>query len=111
MPKLTSHGHAKQLRKCAEWLESKPDFNFPEYEDKPFFFLTYESKADFLAAVEVLKPGRKDVTGDEIRFRVEHPFCVISIRAKRDLICRLVRPAEYEPEPAFEEDKTLGGDQ
>lgn len=65
----------------------------------------------FLAAAKALGTGKKDFTEDTIKFTVKQEWGEFSISASRNIVCRLIKPAEYECDPFLspEEEKDLGG--
>lgn len=109
-PKPTSHDYARDLQKMADWLLTRPAFETGGYSRGHHYFRFYE-KDQFVDAAKSLGTGKKQFTADEISFKVELPFGSINIEAPRNIVCRLVRPAEYECDPFLspEEEKSLGG--
>jgi hypothetical protein len=108
---LTSHDYARGLQAMAEYLLARDAFNVGSYGHGHHYFRMSE-KEPFVSAVKALGNGKKNFTEDEINFRVELPYGTISVDAPRNVVCRLIRAAEYECDPLLspEEEKKLGGD-
>jgi hypothetical protein len=110
-PIITSHDYARELQKNAEFLLSRPSFNFEGSWGEPHHYFRFAYRESFLACVKALGSGQKKFTEDEIEFKVQFPSSVIKVEAPRATVCRLIRPAEYECDPFLspDEEQNLGG--
>lgn len=109
---MTSHDYARELKRVADCLERREEFDLPDYLDEVALKLSYfDDKKRFLAAVRALGTGTKGpdkyITNDYI---FTPAFGGLRIQAERNTVCRLVRPAEYECEPLLspEEEQAVG---
>jgi hypothetical protein len=111
MKHSNSHEYARRLQELAEFLLSRESFVLPYFEPTSYHHFRYYEKEPFIAAVKALGSGKKKITDGEIEFVVERPGAHIGIEAPRNLLCRLIRPAEYDCDPLLspEEEKSLGG--
>ncbi|HLW51247.1 MAG TPA: hypothetical protein VKW06_00260 [Candidatus Angelobacter sp.] len=113
MEKLpTSHDLARALQQTAEWLLSRPSFQIEErFDAMTWQSINFSQKDKFLAAVRAIGTGKKAFRPHEVEVKAEIPGGRIYLKAPRDLVCRLIRPAEYECDPFLspEEEKQLGG--
>ena len=110
-PVSISHDYARNLQKFAEFLLSRESFPLPYHEPTSFHYFNYHDKESFVAAVKSLGSGKKKITDDKIEFVIETSGAHLSVEAPRNLLCRLIRPAEFECDPLLsaDEEKTLGG--
>jgi hypothetical protein len=110
---MNSHEYAKRLRQCAELLESRPAFDWPNYVREGLGLrvetLHYCSDKDgFIAAVRALGAGSKHINNDSIptqEFVVGDNLFAVSV--DRDKVCRIVKPAqpaEYECLPLLSQE-------
>lgn len=105
---MTSHEYANRLEKLAAELKSKSDFELPDYSERYYgnygieTFRYNNQKEGFLQAARALGSGTKDGTADELTFK--HGDIRLSV--DRNVVCKLVRPAEYECEPLLSEAET-----
>lgn len=106
---MTNTELAQSLRQVADFYEGNPDAPVPSFAG---MFIHCWNKVDFLAAAKQLAKGgsvAKTVDGADTNhpeYIVKRDFGVFSIQASiaRNLVCRLVRPAEYEcPDSLLEE--------
>src|SRR5581483_3112973 len=99
---MTSHDYAVELRRIADELESRPEFDLPDYTRKAYVSFSYFSdKGRFISAVRALGSLSKDFS-DKTYLRVSKSLgttASIDMNVNRDSVCRLVREAEYECEP------------
>lgn len=109
--KLTSHDYAHFLQHAAEIFLSREAFQIPAHYDYSFNYFRFDNKDEFVAAVKALGPGKKVFSDDNIEFKIQEPHVSIIVEAPRKLLCRLIRPAEYECDPLLspDEEKQLGG--
>ena len=113
MKNPTSHDWALNIQAFAEFLLSRPEFeisySFPT-ETRQMTFWS-DGKDQFLAAAKALGTGKKEFTDNEVKFTVAHEWGEFTIKAARAVVCRLVKPAEYECDPFLspDEEKQLGG--
>jgi hypothetical protein len=101
---MTSHEYATEIRKQADYLESRPVFEIPGSERT--FFCFYD-KHKFLDAVRALAPGTKEYKYDDLDFTISAVSIVLSI--PRNRVCKLVAPAVWDCEPllSLQEDAAL----
>lgn len=111
MKQSTSHDYARRLQELAAFLLSRDSFVLPYSEPTSYHHFHYYEKEPFVAAVRALGSGKKKITETGIEFIVTPPGSHISLEAPRNLLCRLIRPAEYDCDPLLspEEEKSLGG--
>ena len=100
--KPTSHEYARNVKAFAEFLLSRPEFEMP-WTPTYLGIVRYwgGDKERFLAAARALGTGKKKYEHDDIEFTVTHEWGEFTIRAPRNSVCRLVRPAQYECDPFF----------
>lgn len=101
----TSHDYAKNLQLMAEWLLSHDAFQLPghSYASGHHYF-HFCDKEPFLACAKSLGSFKKDFTDSAIKLNVELPFGDVAVEAPRNLVCRMVRAAEYDCEPLLSPD-------
>lgn len=109
---MTSHEYAAQLHEIAAFIESRPVFEMPDYTTKAWDRIQFFSDKDkFLAAGRAIGSFTKEFDRDDILLIHALPSGAhIDLVAARNLVCRLVKEAEYECEPLLtpEEEKSLG---
>jgi hypothetical protein len=107
----TSHDLARNLQRTAEWLLAHQAFRIENFDALAYEWISFHDKEMFLDAVKAVGAGRKEFTPETICFRVDIPGGQIKLSAPRNLVCRLIRPAEYDCDPLLspEEEKQLGG--
>jgi hypothetical protein len=112
MTNSNSHDYARRLLELATFLLSRDSFVLPYHEPTSFHHFRYYEKEPFVAAVRALGSGKKKLAEDSIEFVVAQPGYSLSVEAPRNLLCRLIRPAEYDCDPFLspEEEKQLGGE-
>lgn len=110
---MTSHDLALNLQKTAVWLLSKESFPLSEFDAHSYQYLSFTKKEEFLAAVKAVGSGKKKFSDTEITFEVEAPWGIVKLTARRETVCRLIRPAEYDCASFLspEEEAALGGGQ
>jgi len=106
---MTSYEYAEKLKQQAEFLLARPEFPMPKYEDgkRGLWYMWESSKPAFLAAVKALGPGKKELTDEYVKFfPTDGP---IHVYIDRKVVCKLVRPAEYDCESLLSqaEEQTL----
>lgn len=101
---MKSHDLANEMRKMADYLSSKPNFNAPSTATK---YLCFYDKQQFIEAVRALEPGKKEYRDSDLEFNVSAVPIVMSI--PRNRVCVLVSPAVYDCEPLLttEEESSL----
>lgn len=109
----SSHDYARNLQSMAEALLSRPAFVLPWSEAKPIQCMGFYADADkqnFLDAVKALGSGKKEFSDSEVQFRAELSGGLLILSIPRNILCRLIRPAEYECIPFLtpEEEAQLG---
>ena len=98
---MKSHEYANRLNALAEFLLSKPEF---EFDSEPMLFQHYYDKEPFLDAVRALGAGSKEYSETELIFRPsEHNELRIYIN--RDKVCRKVQQEKWECEPLLSPDE------
>jgi hypothetical protein len=102
----SSRVFAANLRKLAEWLDSKPEFPVTNEKASNWYMNFHEDKESFLQAVRAIGAGRKEdgqLGKSELRFVATTPTGTeFAVEVYRSSLCRLVRPAQeavYECEP------------
>jgi hypothetical protein len=94
---MTSYELAKLLREKADELDNGPVFEPPGYLATQLDSFTYfYSKNEFLKAVQAVGAGKKDVSDPQYFAFRPKAFPTIVLKIERDLVCKLVRPAEYD---------------
>lgn len=109
---VTSHDYALALQRAATFFLSRPAFDIDSTRAYSFSYFRFYKKEQFLAAVKALGSGRKGGDDKEIEFLATAPGGVeVTVSAPRTLLCRLIRPAEFDCDPFLspEEEKNLGG--
>ena len=94
---MNSHEYAVAIRKQAEYLESKPQFEIPSYVKETETFWYMHDKEGFVSAVRAVGAGRKEIGIEYVDFYPTN--APIRIKIERNSICKLVRAAEYDCEP------------
>lgn len=92
----TSHEWAKKLRETAEKLASCPEVHLSSLARASIYFWNGD-KEKFLAAVRALKPGRKIIEKDYVRFIPDGT--ILELYIDRNAVCHKVQEAQYECEP------------
>ena len=109
----TSHDWARNIKAFAEFLLSRPAFEISYSWSTELRQMTFwsDDKDKFLHAAKSLGAGKKEFTGDNVKFTVKHEWGEFTITAPRNVVCRLIKPAEYECDPFLspDEEKILGG--
>ena len=90
----TSHEYADKILKLGQLLLSKPEFDISTVVAPALYF--WDDKKLFLKAVKALGPGEKSYDGDDLIYLVQG---FLKLRIQRNVVCTLVRPAEYACEP------------
>ena len=104
MTNLQSHEYAGYLKELAEFLLSKP--NFKTDLEKAYLFIHVYKREELVAAVKALGAGTKEFKNDDFHFKAttsEHLF--VRVDAPRNIVCRMVKPAEYDCEPILTPDE------
>ena len=103
---------AVELRKFADYLDSRPEFNngtlifFPKTTyGEQYMHMSYDDKPQFVEAVKALGNSTKKYTGDsdyaELKVRAkDYP---LEITISRDKVCRKV--VKFECDPLFSEEE------
>ena len=108
---MTSHQYAKQLHEIAAFLESRPVFEMPTYTSAAWDRIQFFSdKEKFIAAGRAIGSFAKSFDRHDLILMHTLPSGAhIDLVAARNLVCRLVKEAEYECEPLLtpEEEKSL----
>lgn len=98
---MKSHEYAKRLHEIAEFLESRPEFETPM---GVHLYQYSSSKAPFLAAAKALGNVTKEYRGDDLRISpAAFPEMIFAV--PRSVVCRLVKPAEYDCEPLLSQEE------
>ena len=114
---MTSHEYSSRLRAAADKLDNAPEFEVPDYEESYIAksgivrLSYYGDKDGFLAAVRAIGGGVKGGDEQSLEFKSGD----IVLRVNRDLLCRIVKPAqpaEYDCEPLLSqlEEASLGSE-
>jgi hypothetical protein len=111
--KPTSHDWARNIHAFADFLLSRPAFEISYSFPTETRLMTFwpGDKDKFLSAAKALGTGKKGFTESEIHFTVKQPWGEFQIKAARSVVCRLVKPAQYECDPFLspDEEQQLGG--
>lgn len=96
---MKSHEYAVNLRRLADFLDSRPDFETAT--EKVYMFVSFYEKEPLVAAVKALGSGTKEFSGDFLYFHpaINDGKLMVRAEAPRNKVCRLVREAEYDCEP------------
>ena|SRR6185369_13301372 len=107
----TSHDYARALQEAAAFFLAHPAFDIDRPRAYSFNYFRFYKKELFIAAVKALGTGKKSGDDSSIQFHVKSGDVEVTISAPRGMVCRLIRPAEYDCDPFLspEEEKELGG--
>jgi hypothetical protein len=105
---MNTREYAVELRKAADFLDTRPAFELESYEKGTTRF-TFWDKALFVAAAKALGNAKKEYTPyDDLRLTSTQAKVVLSIA--RDKVCRKIVTFECDPLFTPEEEKELEGD-
>lgn len=102
----TSRTLALNLRKLADWLDSKPEFPVMDVVAGPPYQSYHGNKDAFIAAVRAIGSGTKGKGVLDSYLRFEANTCPegteYSLQVNRESVCTLIKPAQpavYDCEP------------
>jgi len=105
---MNTREYAVELRKAADFLDTRPAFKLESYETGTTRF-TFWNKASFVAAAKAIGDAKKEYTSfDDLLLTSKHAKVVLSIA--RDKVCRKIVTFECDPLFTPEEEKELEGD-
>ena len=109
---MKTREYAQELRKFADYLDSRPEFSgehmvfFPKTTySAQSIHINYDDKAQFVEAVKALGSSTKTCTGDSnySRLNVRAKDYPLELSISRDKVCRKV--VKFECEPLFSEEE------
>lgn len=98
----TSHDYARELHRVADWFLERPEFIWPYSEPGESVFLYTSSKEEFVRIVRALGSGKKEFTETAVKYTVSIPPSRIQVEARREVLCRLIQPAQWECDPLLD---------
>lgn len=100
---MNSHEYAAAIKKQAEYLESKPQFEMPQYTQETDTLWYMHDKKGFIQAVRTLGAGQKNIGVEYVEFApTDAP---ITVKIERGAVCKLVAPAQYDCEPLLSQEE------
>ncbi len=101
-PAKTSHDHARELHRFADWLLTRPAFKWPVNNIGTYLPLYAGTKKSFVEIAKALGTGAKKFTDTEVRFEVTNGESRVSLWADRNVLCTLIRPAQWSCDPLLD---------